>query len=80
MQVQFEVRNEVSNRHVVSPSEISVTGESIGAQRMVTAVHSGSLVKSLWHSLDVSWDQVVSSARIPAEQWTYHGTQVTDGR
>ncbi len=25
-------------------------------------------------------DQVVSSARIPAEQWTYHGTHVTDGR
>ncbi len=33
MQVQLEVRNELSNRHVVSPSEISVNGESIDAQR-----------------------------------------------
>src|ERR1035441_725928 len=33
MQVQFEVRNERSNRHVVSPSEISAIGGFMGAQR-----------------------------------------------
>jgi hypothetical protein len=33
MQVQLEVRNERSKRHVVSPSEISVIGGSMGTQR-----------------------------------------------
>jgi hypothetical protein len=33
MQVQFEVRNERSKRHVVSPSEISAIGGFMGAQR-----------------------------------------------